>query len=290
MPTWIVTDAGCDLPVEYVEKQTHFHVMPMLYRIENEEKTYAPGDEKEMQGFYQKLRDGALATTSQINQQTYYTLFKELTKNGDDVLCIPMSSGISGTVQSAYMAQRQLKEENPATRVFVEDSLCASAGQGLLAHYCLQKRNEGLDAEQLAQWVRENREHIIHWFTVDDLQFLFRGGRVNRVSAVMGSMLHIKPVLYVDREGRLIPMEKVQGRKKSLRRLAEKVIEGAEPKSGQTVFISHGGCEKDALFVRDLIKEGLPGITDFLVSPIGCVVGAHSGPGTVAIFFWGNER
>lgn len=290
MSTWIVTDVGCDLPISYVEKQEHFRVLPMAYRMDGEEKEFHVGDEKGLPAFYEKLRGGSSATTSQVNQETFYTTFKELTDKGDEVLCVPLSSGISGTLQSAQMARSLLLEENKNARVYVEDSLSASLGQGLLMHYCLMKRKEGLDAEKLAKWVRDNRQHIIHWFTVDDLNFLFRGGRVSRTSALMGSMLRIKPILNVNWEGRLIPQEKVQGRKKSLRRLAEKVIEGANPKEGQTIFISHGDCEEDALYVRDLIKEGLPGIKDFLVSPIGCVVGAHSGPGTMTVFFFGDER
>ncbi len=290
MATWIVTDVGCDLPLHYVEQQESFRVLPMAYRMDGEEKEFHAGDEKNLPAFYEKLRGGSSATTSQVNQETFYMTFKELTENGDDVLCMPLSSGISGTLQSAQMARSLLLEENKNAKVYVEDSLCASLGQGLLMHYCLMKRKEGMDAEKLAKWVRDNRQHIIHWFTVDDLNFLFRGGRVSRTSALMGSMLRIKPVLNVNWEGRLIPQEKVQGRKKSLRRLAEKVIEGANPKRGQMVFISHGDCGEDALYVRDLIQDGLPGITDFLISPIGCVVGAHSGPGTLAVFFFGDER
>lgn len=290
MATWIVTDVGCDLPLHYVEQHEYFRVLPMMYRMDGTEIEFRPGDERDLHAFYEKLRSGSSATTSQVNQETYYNTFKELTQNGDEVLCMPLSSGISGTLQSAQMARSLLLEENKNARVYVEDSLCASMGQGLLMHYCLMQRKAGLDAEKLAKWVRDNRQRIIHWFTVDDLNFLFRGGRVSRTSALMGTMLRIKPVLNVNWEGRLVPQEKVQGRKKSLRRLAEKAIEYANPRQGQTVFISHGDCEEDALYVRDLIKAGLPGITDFLISPIGCVVGAHSGPGTLAVFFFGDKR
>ena len=289
MSFYVVTDIGCDLPIEYIEKQEKFLVMPIPYQMEGEERFYKAGDEKNVHAFFQKLKDGEMATTAQINVDTYYRTFKNLTDKGEGVLCFPLSSGISGSIQSAQMAAKMLLEENPEAKVRVVDSLAASMGQGLLAHYVLKQRDSGKTLEETAQWMEENRLRIIHWFTVDDLNFLYRGGRVTRTSALMGSVLRIKPVLHVNEEGKLIVREKVQGRKKSLRTLAEKVIELASPKAGQTVFISHGDCEEDARLVADMVQKGT-GITDFLISPIGCVIGAHSGPGTLAIFFLGDER
>jgi DegV family protein with EDD domain len=287
---WIVSDTASDLPAAYVERHERFTLIPMPYLLDGAEGFYEVGDEKNVHSFYQKLRDGKAATTSQVNQAQYYSVLKDLTDKGEGVLLIPLSGGISGSVQSANLALSALKDVNPKVQVRVVDSLCASLGQGLLLHYALEERSKGKTLEEVAEWLEIFRQKIIQWFTVDDLNFLFRGGRVSRSTAFVGTMLGVKPVLHVDWEGRLIPMEKVQGRKRSIRTLSNKIIENASPKEGQTIFISHGDCEEDAEYLKGLISEGLPNLKEVLISPCGCVVGAHSGPGTLAVFAVGEHR
>lgn len=289
MSFWIVTDAACDLPASYLKDKKDLTVIPTIYRIEGREFIDKPGEEDAVGKFYDMLREGKVATTSQITPVEYQRVFRDLVKQGHELLCITFSSGLSGTYQSAVLAKSFIEDEIPGAKINVVDSLCASLGQGLLVHYVLQKRAEGLSLEETADWVVSNRQRLNHWFTVDDLMFLHRGGRVNATSAYIGSMLRIKPVLHVNYEGKLIPREKVQGRKRSLKALAQKVAELAVPRDGQTIFVSHGDALEEAQYTLECIK-GLAQVKDFIVSPIGAFIGAHSGPGTVAVFFMGESR
>ena len=290
MSFWIVTDAACDLTKSYVDQQEKFHVMPMSYHMDNQDYPVTCGEKETWHPFYEALRNGKMATTSQVNTAEYLNVFKRLTEKGESVLCIVFSSGLSGTYQAACLAQSMLQEENPNAKVTVVDSLCASAGQGLIVHLALQKRAEGASLSETAQWVMENRQNIVHWFTVDDLDFLRRGGRVSATAAYFGGMLKIKPVMHVNFEGKLIPREKVQGRKRALKTLAQKVNELAQPRDGQTVFISHGDCEDDARYTIACLQEMGFAPKDVMYMPISPIVGAHAGPGTVAIFFLGESR
>ena len=290
MSFWLVTDAACDLPQSYVEQVEKITVMPMVYSMDGVEHPCALGDVSTWHDFYEALRAGKVATTSQVSTDSYLKEFRRLIAQGEEVLTLVFSSGLSGTYQAAVLARNIVVEENPQARILVVDSLCASAGEGLLVHYALQKRAEGLSLEDTAQWLEDNRQRLVHWFTVGSLDTLRRGGRVSATAAFMGGMLQIKPILHVDHEGKLIPREKVQGRKKSLKRLAELTNELAVPREGQTVFISHGDCEEDAQYTLQCLKElGFqPQVVQF--SAIGAIIGAHSGPGTVAIFFLGEHR
>lgn len=290
MPYWILTDAGGDLPESYVSLHEKLHVIPMPYRLDGREHQSKPGDEKTISAFYQKLIDGHLATTSQISTADYYNAFKELVTKGEEVLYISLSSGISGTLQSAEIARTMLLDEYPSAKVNIVDSLCASLGQGLLVDYALKNRAAGMSLDEATVWLVNNRQQLIHWFTVSDLNFLFRGGRVTRTAALVGSVLRIKPVMHVNFEGKLIPVEKVQGRKRSLRALAEKAAQYAVPAAGQTMFISHGDCADDAQYVANTVRELLPGTGDIMISPVGALIGSHSGPGTLALFFTGDSR
>ncbi len=289
MSYWIVTDAGCDLPLAYVQSHEKLRVISMPYGLDDREQRFGPGDEENMAEFYQKLNEGHTATTSQISTADYYAVFKELVREGESLIYISLSSGLSGSIGSAVIARDMLHEEFPDAKVGIVDSLLASMGQGLLVHYALKGREEGKDLDTLLAWLTDIRPRLNAWFTVDDLNFLFRGGRVTRTTAFFGSVLRIKPVLHMDEEGRLIPMDKVQGRKRSLRELADKTIATANPQHGQTVFISHGHCEEDAKLVAKLIGDALPD-TAFFISSIGSVIGTHSGPGTVAVFFLADQR
>lgn len=290
MSFWIVTDAACDLTKTYMESQEKFHVMPMSYHMDGKESPVTCGEKETWQPFYEALRNGKMATTSQVNTADYLKVFKELTEKGESVLCIAFSSGLSGTYQAACLAEDMLQEENPNAKITVVDSLCASAGQGLLVHLALEKRAQGASLAETAQWVMENRQKIVHWFTVDDLDFLRRGGRVSATAAYLGGMLKIKPVMHVNFEGKLIPREKVQGRKRALKTLAQKTNELAMPREGQTVFISHGDCEEDARYTVSCLQEMGFAPKDVYYMPISPIVGAHAGPGTVAIFFLGESR
>lgn len=290
MAYWIVTDAACDLPQAYVEKVEKITVMPMLYSMDGVDHPCTLGDSQTWHPFYEALRSGKIATTAQVTAAEYQKVFKELTDQGEEILCIVFSSGLSGTYQSALLAQKMVTEENPGAKIVVVDSLCASAGQGLFVHYAIEKRKEGLSLDGTAKWLVDNRHRFVHWFTVDDLDTLKRGGRVSATAAFMGSMLKIKPILHVDNEGKLIPREKVQGRKKSLKVLAQKAASLASPKEGQTLFIGHGDCEEDAKYTLSCMKDLGFEPKEVLITAIGAIIGAHSGPGTLAVFFLGDDR
>ncbi len=294
MSFWILTDAAADIPQRIASQYDHFEVLPMTYQIDGKEYTWSAesaDDMSQVHGFYQQLRDGKVSSTAQISLFTYQTAFEKIVAGGEDVLYIAFSSGLSGTYQAAVMAQRMVMDEHPGSRIMVVDGLSASVGHGLLVEYALAQRAQGKGMEETAQWVLNNRQRLIHWFTVDDLMFLLRGGRVSKTSAYLGSMLKIKPILHVNFEGKLIPVEKASGRKRSIKELAEKTaetIDRSEPP--QTILIGHGDCAEDAAYlIEQLRKEGVP-FKDVQVRPIGAIIGSHSGPGTLAIFFLGTAR
>lgn len=289
MSFWIVTDVGSDISLDYFKRQKDMRILPMPYRVDGAEKLYNMEDEPTLSRFYQDLRSGKMATTAQVTVDDAFTCFEELTNQGHQVLYLGMSSGLSGTVQSAQTAKDMVLEKNPKAKITVVDSLLASAGEALFIHYALKMRDEGKSMEETAKWLVNNRQRFLSWFTVDDLDFLFRGGRVSRTSALLGGMMRIKPIMHVNHEGKLIPQEKTTGRKRSLRMLADKVIELSNPKEGQTVFISHGDCREDADYLAGLIKEGLK-VKDIEFFTLGPIIGAHAGPGTVAVFFMGDVR
>lgn len=290
MSYWIMADIGCDLPKSYADRYERLQILPMPYRMEGEDRLYSLGDELRSPEFYAKLAAGHQATTSQIPVATYYEAIKAVVEKGGEVLVLTLSSGISGTHQSAQMARSMLLETYPNAKVLVVDSLCASLGFGLLLHHVLQNRAQGMSLQENARWAMDNCQRVNHWFTVDDLNFLFRGGRVTRSTALLGGMLRIKPVMRVNYEGKLAPHEKVQGRKHSLKNLADKAIALSNPQAGQACFISHGNCEEEARYVAGLIKKGLPKVSEVLISPCGAIIGAHSGPGTMAVFFLADKR
>ena len=199
-----------------------------------------------------------------------------------------LSSALSGSYNSALLAREMLLEEFPDAVISIIDTRCASMGQGLLVHYALNFRDKGWDHQQIVEWVENNKLRIAHWFTVDDLEHLKRGGRVSGTAAFVGNILNIKPVLHVDNEGRLVPVTKVKGRK-SIKTLFEKMKETAITPAEQTVFISHGDSVDDANYLADMIKEQL-GVKEIVINPIGPVIGAHAGPGTIALFFLASHR
>ena len=284
----ITTDNNADLPEEFY-KEHQIGCTYFSYTLDGKEYTkenFLPVEE-----FYSKMRAGSMPTTSQVNPERVRALFEPYLKEGKDILHIAFSSGLSGTFNSCRIAAQELMEEYPERKIRVVDSLAASLGQGLLVYLAQRRKEEGADFDSVAQWTEEHKKNIVHLFTVDDLNHLYRGGRVSRTTAILGGMLNIKPILHVDDEGKLIPIGKVRGRKKSLLELVTLMDTkiGSYAKSCDTIFISHGDCPEDAQFVADLIKERF-GYENFMIDYIGATIGAHSGPGTVALFYMGDHR
>jgi DegV family protein with EDD domain len=281
----IFTDSASDLPAS-AAIDLDVRVIPLEVNMEGELKLSNEIDIKE---FYAYLRAKHGATTSAINMDRFMEAFGEVLAEGKDILYIGFSSGLSATYMASRNAAEELEEKYPDRRVVVVDSLCASLGQGLIVKLAADKKKEGADIDAVAAYVEEIKQNQVHWFTVEDLFFLKRGGRVSATTAVVGTMLQIKPVLHVDNEGKLVSMDKVRGRQGSTKALLDKMKATATEPAKQTVFISHGDCYDDAKKLADMITEEL-GVTDIFISEIGPVIGAHSGPGTVALFYLGTER
>jgi len=285
----IVTDSNCDLPASMAEA-LELDVFPMPYVIQDKSYPhYLDNRDMDIHTFYDRLRQGAAVTTVAANAAEWSGLVRPHLEAGQDVLMLIFSSGLSITAQNAQMAASELSEEFPERKILVVDSLAASMGEGLFVYLVAKKRQSGATIEETRDYAEEIKLKVCHWFTVNDLFFLKRGGRVSGAAAVFGSMLQIKPVLHVDDEGHLIPVSKVRGRKASLNALVEAMEKSAIDPAGQTVFISHGDCEEDALYVKQLVEERMH-VRDIHISTIGPVIGSHSGPGTVALFFLGTQR
>lgn len=286
----IVTDSSCNLP-ETLIKELELEILPLVFMIDDKQyQSYLKGQTTDLKQFYTMMRDGKVITTSLPNLIEAKTLFEEIFKQGNDILYLGFSSGLSGTYQAMCTIGQELADHYPERSFRSVDTLAASVGQGLIVYYAATMRQEGKALEEVALWVKDNRLKLAHWFTVDDLMFLFRGGRVSRTAAYAGSLLNIKPVLHVDDEGLLIPMEKARGRKKSIQALVkhmEKTL--ACPVENQIIGISHGDCLEDAEYLKSLIVEKY-GETKFLMNYIDPVIGAHSGPGTLAVFFLATKR
>lgn len=282
----ILTDSSSDLPAEYLAKRG-IVVADLTYRFEGEEKEYRVGD-LPIGDFYSLMRSGKVAKTAALNTETLYQYFATYLEKGQDVLYLAFSSGLSGTYNAGRLAAEQARAAFPERRIAVVDSLCASGGEGLFVALVADKRDAGATFEETEAYARETVLSVSHWFTVDDLVYLKRGGRVSPAAAFFGNMLGIKPVLHVDNEGHLIPMEKVRGRRTAIARMAEKLAETRQ--EGDTpIFITHADCPKDAELLATMVKEKT-GRDAEMIFDIGPVIGAHSGPGTLALFFLAKER
>ena len=282
----IVTDSCCDLTDQMYE-QLDLAVVPLSVTYMGESiNAYTEDWLKEM---FDGLRNGETATTAAANPTDWQDVIEPILKNGEDALVLTFSSGLSTTYQSAVIAANELMETYPERKVNVVDTLCASRGQGLFVYYACKKRDEGLSLEDLTVWCEENRLNLCHWFTVDDLMYLKRGGRISAATALVGTMLQIKPVLHVDDAGHLINVGKARGRKASVEALAKKMGETALPGRNDTVFICHGDCMEDAKYLEKLVKERY-GVKDVQIYYVGAVIGSHSGPGTLALFYLGEHR
>lgn len=282
----IITDSGCDLPAKWLQE---LDVKTVSLLVDFRGETLTDSVDEGIAEIYAGLRKGESATTSAVNPDRWAEAMKEALEQGKDVLVMPFSSGLSATCQAAHMAAEELKESYPQRKIFVVDSLSASLGQGLLLYYACKKRAEGMDIESLAAWITENRLRLCHWFTVDDLMYLKRGGRISGATALLGTMLNIKPVLHMDDEGHLISMSKARGRKAAIDALAKKAEELGGSYDNSTMFICHGDCQMDAEYLEKLVKERL-GVKEVIIGYTGAVIGSHSGPGTLALFFLGEKR
>ncbi|MGI6264500.1 MAG: DegV family protein [Acutalibacteraceae bacterium] len=286
-PYVILVDSACDVTPDNLDKWGLKYTQ-LSYSFTDSERTYA-NYEMPYPEFYQKMRDGGVAKTAAVNVETFKDLFKAELELGQDVLYLAFSSGLSTTCNSGRIAAEELREAYPDRRIIVIDSLAASAGYGLLAYLAAVKRDEGASIDEVAALLTDSVPHLCHWFTVDDLVYLKRGGRVSPTVALVGGILGIKPVLHVDDEGHLINMSKVRGRKKAIEALADKYDELALTPDEGTVFISHGDCLDDATALADILRQR-HGVEVKLITYVGPVIGAHSGPGTLALFFLGKHK
>ena len=285
----LLTDSSADLSAGLVQ-ELGVEVPPLSFTMGG--KTYRNWpDNREMDPgrFYKLLREGGSATTSAVNVSEFADCIEPHLQAGRDVLVLAFSSGLSATCHSARIAAEELSEQYPGRKVYVVDTLSASLGQGLLVWYAARMKNEGKDIDQVRDWVEGNKLRLCHWFTVDDLHFLKRGGRISPATAMLGTMLSIKPVMHVDDEGHLIKVGTARGRSAALKALVEHMAQTAEDPAGQTVFISHGDCLADAEKVAAEVKARF-GVQDVVINYVGPVIGAHSGPGTLALFFLGSKR
>ena len=285
----IITDSSCDLTAEMAQ-ELELTVLPLAFNLTGKEyHNYLDGREISFQDFYQHIRDGESCTTSAVNMEAFASAMEPVLQSGKDVLCIAFSSGLSNTYNAAKLACEELAPKYPERKIYAVDTLCASLGEGLLVYLAVQEKRKGKNIVELRDWLEENKLHLCHWFTVEDLNHLKRGGRVSAATALIGTMLNIKPVLHVDDAGHLINVGKARGRRPSLSALVDHMEETAIDPSSQVVFISHGDSQEDANFVAKEVKRRL-GVKTVITNYVGPVIGAHSGPGTIALFFLGTHR
>jgi DegV family protein with EDD domain len=284
-----VTDSCSDLTNEMV-KEMNLRIVPLSVEIEGNVYRHYP-DERELsiKKFYTMLRDKKIAKTSLVNVGAFMEFFEPILKNGDDILYIGFSSALSGTLQSSKVAAEDLRTEYPNSKIVIVDTLSASMGQGLLIWYAYQMKKAGKSIEDIAQWLESNKLNLCHLFTVDDLGTLKRGGRLSDTQAFLGALLKIKPILHVSNEGKLVPLKKTRGREFSLVAMVDLIAERITNPELQTVFISHGDCLDEAKTVGKMVQDRFK-VKEIVYGTVGPVIGAHSGPGTIAVFFMGSHR
>jgi len=284
-----MTDSSCDLPASF-EERYGLSVIPLSVVIDG--KTffnYLDGREIGFKEYYALLRQGKKATTSAVNIDAAVKAMEIVLESGKDILFLAFSSGLSCTYASADAAAKEMSARYPDRKVYVVDTLCASLGQGLMVYLAAQQKESGKSMEEVRDFVEKNKLHLCHWFTVEDLHHLKRGGRISAATALVGTALGIKPVMHMDNNGKLASVGKVRGRQESIKALAQKMKQSAIDAENQTVFISHGDCEDDAKTLASIIKDDLK-VKDIMINYVGPVIGTHSGPGTLALFFIGSER
>lgn len=286
----LVTDSTADLPVAYLQEH-NVGCMPISYILDG--VTYGKEKQLDWKEFYQMIRDGKLPTTSQINPSEAKEYFEEYIKTDKEILHLAFSSGLSGTYNNLRLAAEEVMEEHPGVKIRVVDSLCASMGEGLFVHKAVKMRDEGKSMEEVAEWLEKHVFNFVHIVAVDDLNHLHRGGRVSKTSAIVGTLAGIKPQIHVNNEGKLIVIDKIRGRKKALNSLVdymgEKMGAWEQENKEDYIFISHADALEDAEYVKKLIQERF-GMENFLINNIGPTIGAHTGCGTIALFFMGESR
>ena len=282
----IVTDSCCDFTKEqYTDLDVIYVPLTLLYKgAEHESFT----ESEDLHAFYDGIRAGEMPTTSAVNPDGWAKVMEPILASGKDVLCMTFSSGLSTTYQSAVIAGEDLREKYPQRKIFVVDTLCAALGQGLLVYKACQMRDRGLSLEELHSWVEENKLHICHWVTIDDLDHLKRGGRVSATTALVGGMLNIKPIIIMDDNGKLATVGKCRGRKAAMEHLVKKLREDGT--DVETIFIAHGDCPGDAALLEKLCREKCPAVKQVITGYVGGVIGAHTGPGVLVVFFLGRHR
>ncbi len=285
----IITDATCDLTQELLSGLPTLEIIPMDVTVDGKTYTYGPGGTISTKQFYALQREGRFASTSQINPETYAQTFEKYLNQGTDVLYLCFSSGLSSTFVSAEMSIIELKEKYPRRKIYCVDTLAASGGEGLLVRTALEKQAEGMELTELVQWVQENRSKLCHWVTVDTFAYLHHGGRVSGSSAAMGTLLQIKPVLHMTLNGKLEATEKPRGRKVATERIYNKLESGWMPQVSRTVLIGHGDNLTAAEELMVMIHHRFPE-ADVHICDIGPIIGAHTGPGVLTVFYWGNNR
>lgn len=283
----IITDSACDLPVKML-KELDVTTVALTVNFRGETRNDSV-DDAQVKELYDAMRGGEVATTAAVNPDGWSKVIESAVAEGFDAFVLAFSSGLSTTYQSAVIAANELAEKYPQRKIMVVDGCAAALGQGLFVWHICKMRDVGLSLEELAAWAEENKNHVAHWFTVDDLVYLKRGGRVSAATALVGTMLNIKPVLHVDNEGHLVSMVKARGRKAAINTLVSKLQELGGDWDNSTVFICHADCIDDAQRLAEIVKEKC-GVQETFIGNLGAVIGSHAGPGTLALFFMGNEK
>lgn len=285
----IITDSSADLPVNILEEYG-ITVAPLGFSFENENYLNYPDHRQlDIKKFYERVKNGEKSTTTLVNSKTFEEYFTPILESGKDILYLGFSSPLSGTFGSSLTAKEELLEKYNDARIECVDTLSASMGEGLLVYYAAKMKQEGKNLDEVKQWVLDNRLNLCHWFTVDDLNHLKRGGRINAMTATIGTALGVKPILHINDEGHLVPDSNVRGRKKSINALLEHMELTCMDPEENSVFISHGDCLEDAEYLASLIKEKLH-VKEVIINYVGPVIGSHTGQGVVALFFFGKER
>ncbi|MBX9185664.1 MULTISPECIES: DegV family protein [Clostridium] len=284
----IITDSACDLTRDYI-KNNNIGLLSLILNLNGQAIKDDLGETLSYKDFYNKMREGATPTTSQINAHEFEEEFIKYIKNGDSIIYISLSSNLSGTFNSANIAKNNLMDEYPNANIYLVDSLSVSVGQGLLVAKACEMRDSGIGAEEIVNWLEENKRKVIHSILIDDLNHLKRGGRISGATAAIGGLLNIKPTLFLDDEGKLIQGEKIKGKKKALRFLVNEVREKAVDTENEILYICHGDCLEEAETLRDMILEEVK-FKNVIINYVGNVVGAHAGPGVLAAVFLGSNR
>ena len=283
----IISDSCCDFTAQqYRDNNVLCVPLSVVYQGQSHDNFSDPASVK---AFYDILRTGVTATTSAANPETWASVMEPVLREGKDILVLAFTSALSMTYQAAVIAADELAEKYPDRKIRVVDSRCAALGQGLLVWYACRKRDEGLTLDELTAWVEEHKLQVCHWVTVDDLSHLKRGGRISGATALVGTMLNIKPIIHVDDEGRLVNVGKCRGRKAAMELIASKVGQAGEGFDNSTLFVAHGDCPEDAAALEAILKEKY-GVKEVITGYVGPVIGAHTGPGVLVVFYMGNNR